>query len=175
MLPLRIRTRWLAALASGLYLSSLAGVAGQDDPLLKGEPLTDVIARAHKEKPQFAKRQQDLLAARYDLSNRAAPGVTMTRGKPVQGGVRVKLPAGTTWDELGRLAPDEIKKRNLWPAGFLPLPHPHHEAGGMVFPKFLIDQTLKQTGRDRQIRASPSSSLAFGGRRPVTVRRRRIP
>jgi hypothetical protein len=25
--------------------------------------------------------------------------------------------------------------------GFYPLPHPHHEAGGMVFPQFLIDET----------------------------------
>ena len=38
------------------------------------------------------KRQQALLAERYDLANRPAPGVTMSRGKPVQDGVRVKLP-----------------------------------------------------------------------------------
>jgi cytochrome c peroxidase len=36
----------------------------------------------------------------------------------------------------------------LWPEGFFPLPHPHHEAGGMVFPKVLIDETKTQTGRD---------------------------
>ena len=28
------------------------------------------------------------------------------------------------------------------------MPHPHHEAGGMIFPKFLIDETKKQTERD---------------------------
>lgn len=28
------------------------------------------------------------------------------------------------------------------------LPHPHHEAGGMVFPRFLIRETQLQTERD---------------------------
>ena len=72
----------------------------------------------------------------------------MTRGKPVQEGVRVKLPAGQTWEKLAAMTPDQIKSQNLWPAGFFPLPHPHHENGGMIFPKFLIDETKKQTDRD---------------------------
>ena len=72
----------------------------------------------------------------------------MSRGKAVQGGVRVKLPAGTTWEKLAAMTPDEIKNQSAWPAGFLPLPHPHHEAGGMIFPKLLIDETKKQTERD---------------------------
>ena len=50
--------------------------------------------KTQAEKPKFAKRQQDLLAERYDLADRPAKGVTMSRGKPVQEGVRVKLPAG---------------------------------------------------------------------------------
>lgn len=107
-----------------------------------------LVQKLQREKPAFAKRQQDLLAQRYDLSNRPVPGVTMARGKPVQGGVRVRLPAGVTWDELAALSPDEIRDRGLWPAGFYPLPHPHHEAGGMVFPQPTIDETKRQTGRD---------------------------
>jgi cytochrome c peroxidase len=62
--------------------------------------------------------------------------------------VRVKLPAGTTWDKLAAMTPEEIKAQNAWPAGFLPLPHPHHEAGGMIFPKYIIDETKRQTERD---------------------------
>ncbi|MDQ3212170.1 MAG: cytochrome B6, partial [Acidobacteriota bacterium] len=96
----------------------------------------------------FAKRQQDLLNARYDLANRPAQGVTMSRGKAVQDGVRVKLPANRTWERLAAMSPTEIKNQDAWPAGFLPLPHPHHEAGGMIFPKLLIDETKKQTERD---------------------------
>ncbi len=112
------------------------------------ESFAALVERLQNEKPTFARRQQDLLAARYDLANRAVPGVTMSRGKAVQGGVRVKLPASVTWDGLAAMSPDQIRARNAWPAGFLPLPHPHHEAGGMIFPKFLIDETKKQTERD---------------------------
>ena len=41
--------------------------------------------------PEVMKRQMDLLNARYDLRNRPAKDVTMSRGKPIQEGVRVKL------------------------------------------------------------------------------------
>lgn len=68
--------------------------------------------------------------------------------KAVQGGVRVKLPKNVTWEQLATLTPAEIKEKNLWPKGFYPLPHPHHEAGGMVFPKKQIDAIKEQTGRD---------------------------
>jgi hypothetical protein len=38
---------------------------------------------------RIEKRQQELLAARYDLSDRPVLGVTMSRGKAIQGGVRM--------------------------------------------------------------------------------------
>jgi cytochrome c peroxidase len=72
----------------------------------------------------------------------------MSRGKLLQEGVRVKLAKGWTWEKLAVLSVDEIKQQALWPSGFLPLPHPHHEVGGMVFPKFLIEETQRQTDRD---------------------------
>ncbi len=112
------------------------------------EDLSAVITKMQAGKPKFAARQQELLAARYDLANRFAQGIVMSRGKPVQAGVRVKLPEGMTWEKLAELTPSEIMEKSLWPAGFLPLPHPHHEEGGMIFPKFLIDETKKQTDRD---------------------------
>ncbi len=112
------------------------------------EDLSAVITKMQAGKPKFAARQQELLAARYDLANRFAQGIVMSRGKPVQAGVRVKLPEGMTWEKLAELTASEIMEKSLWPAGFLPLPHPHHEEGGMIFPKFLIDETKKQTDRD---------------------------
>ena len=112
------------------------------------EDFAALTKRLQNDKPEFAKRQQDLLTERYDLSNRPARGVTMSGGKAVQDGARTRLPKDMTWGKLATMTPDEIKSKNLWPAGFLPLPHPHHEAGGMIFPKFLIDETKKQTGRD---------------------------
>jgi cytochrome c peroxidase len=104
--------------------------------------------RLQAEKPSFARRQQALLEQRYDLSDHAAQGVAMSRGKLLQEGVRVKLAKGWTWEKLAVLSVDEIKQQALWPSGFLPLPHPHHEVGGMVFPKFLIEETQRQTDRD---------------------------
>src|SRR5689334_1212763 len=61
------------------------------------EPFATTLQRMKAAQPAIQQRQADLLAERYDLANRAAAGVSMTRGKPVQEGVRVKLPAGTSW------------------------------------------------------------------------------
>jgi cytochrome c peroxidase len=137
-----MRNRSLRMLAASLFICGLATVG------LAQEDFKSLVKRTQSEKPKFAKRQQDLLKARYDLADRPAKDVTMARGKPVQEGVRVKLPQGTTWEKLAAMSPDEIKNKNLWPAGFLPLPHPHHEAGGMIFPQPQIDTIKKQDNRD---------------------------
>ncbi|HTJ79635.1 MAG TPA: cytochrome B6 [Rariglobus sp.] len=129
---------------SGMALftcATLSASASSDD-------FTALVKRLEAEKPAFADRQQKLLTERYDLADRPSPGVVMSAGKPVQAGVRVKLPNGITWEQLATLSPAEIKAQNLWPAGFYPLPHPHHEIGGMIFPQPLIDETKRQTGRD---------------------------
>ena len=89
-----------------------------------------------------------MLEERYDLSDRPAQGITMERGKPLQEGVRVKLPSGVTWEQLAAMSADEIRERGLWPKGFLPLPHPFHPTGGQVFPKEEIDAIKMQDGRD---------------------------
>jgi cytochrome c peroxidase len=112
------------------------------------EDFATTMARMKAAQPEVMKRQMDLLNARYDLSNRPAQGVTMARGKPIQEGVRVKLPMGMTWDRLGAMSPDEIRNQDLFPPGFLPLPHPNHQEGGMVFPTFHIEEIKKQEGRD---------------------------
>src|SRR5258708_29452150 len=108
------------------------------------EPFAAIMARMKAAQPAIQKRQADLLAERYDLANRAAAGVTMTRSKPVQEGVRVKLAAGTTWEQLPGMTPPDIRERNLFPAGVYPLPHPNHPEGGMVVPKFEIKEPKKQ-------------------------------
>jgi cytochrome c peroxidase len=112
------------------------------------EDFAATMARMKAAKPEVMMRQMDLLNARYDLSDRPAQGVTMSRGKSMQEGVRVKLPTGFTWDKLVIVSPEEMREKNLFPAGFFPLPHPNHPEGGMTFPKFLIDEIKKQEGRD---------------------------
>jgi len=112
------------------------------------EDFATTVQRMSAAKGGVEARQKSLLEQRYDLSDRPAPGVTMSNGKPVQGGVRVKLPGGTTWDSLANSKPDDIRQRNAFPAGFLPLPHPNHGEGGMLFPQFHIDEIKKQEQRD---------------------------
>jgi cytochrome c peroxidase len=112
------------------------------------ETFASIMARMTAAKPGIEKEHTALLNERYDLSNRPAQGVTMSRGKPVQDGVRAKLAAGMTWEKLAAMSPDEIRDKNLFPKGFYPLPHPNHPEGGMVFPKFAIDEIKQQTGRD---------------------------
>jgi len=107
-----------------------------------------VFARMTAAKPEIERRHGQLLEARYDLSDRPVAGAQMSRGKAIQGGVRVKLPAGVTWDALAKTTPDEIREKDLFPGGFMPLPHPNHPEGGMVFPKFFIAELKKQTARD---------------------------
>jgi cytochrome c peroxidase len=99
-------------------------------------------------RPIVAERQRALLEERYDLADNPVPGLTMTRGKPVQGGIRVKLPPGVSWEQLAAMKPEDIRAADLFPKGFLPLPHPNHSEGGMVFPKAMIDELKRQTGRD---------------------------
>jgi cytochrome c peroxidase len=117
-------------------------------PVVITEDLAATVTRMKGEKPAILARQQALLTERYDLSDRPAKEVTMTRGKAVQEGVRVKLHGGMTWEKLAALTPEEIKEKGLWPKGFLPLPHPNHKEGGMLFPRFHIEEIKKQEARD---------------------------
>ena len=116
---------------------------------LPTQPLEVVRAIDEADKPQVMKRQADLLAQRYDLSDRPMPGVMMSGGrKPVQGGVRVRLPADTTWDGLAAMSPGEIRAQGLLPEGFQPLPHVKQATGGQVLPDQQIDEIRRQEGRN---------------------------
>ena len=117
-------------------------------PVVIQEDFETTMARMKAAKPAVMKRQMDLLAERYDLSDSPAEGVTMSRGKPVQAGVRVKLSPGMTWEKLAQMTPEAIREQGLFPKGFLPLPHPNHPEGGMVFPQHHIDEIQRQEGRD---------------------------
>jgi cytochrome c peroxidase len=111
-----------------------------------------VRAKDEAEKASVIQRQQVLLKQRYDLSDKTIPGVTMSGGnKPVQDGIRVKLPSGIgSWEELAAMSPQEIRRRNLLPEGFKPLPHVKQATGGQVFPKNQIDEIQKQESRNLQ-------------------------
>ena len=150
-----IKYRWVA-LGTLFSLLLVLGVAFAQDmvkssysPVVIKESFKKTMARMKAAKPEVMKRQMDLLNQRYDLSDRPAKGVMMSGGKKaVQEGIRAKLPKGTTWKKLADMPPKEIREKDLWPKGFFPLPHPNHPEGGMVFPKFHIEEIIKQEGRD---------------------------
>ncbi|MBA8887002.1 cytochrome c peroxidase [Dokdonella fugitiva] len=153
---IRKSIRRQAAARSLLLALAVAGVA-QAEPAGKTpssyaptveEDFTTVMQRMKGAKAAIEKRQAALLEQRYDLSNRPAAGVAMSRGKPVQDGVRVRLPNGTSWDQLAAMSAEEIREKGVFPAGFLPLPHPNHAEGGMLFPRFHIDEIKRQEQRD---------------------------
>ncbi len=138
----------------GVALLGFVAAAGAEaprssySPVVAKEDFKDTVKRMQADKPGVMARQQALLEQRYDLADRPVQEVAMSRGKPVQAGVRVRLPAGATWEQLAQVTPEDIRAGNLWPLGFLPLPHPNQAEGGMVFPKFHIDEIKKQEGRD---------------------------
>src|SRR5437660_4269392 len=157
-MAMKTLSNWVWALVGTLAMIVIVlGAPYAQEPKQKGtsyspvdikEDFGTILARMKAAKPEVMKRQMGLLNARDDLANRPAQDVTMSRGKPVQEGVRAKLPQGMTWEKLQAMSPEEVRGKDVFPAGFLPLPHPNHPEGGMLFPKFHINEIQKQEGRD---------------------------
>ena len=157
--PVKKRPLRLLLFLTVAFMVTLTTVSAQDTgdtgkkpssyaPVKITEDFASTMARMKAEKAGIMKRQLDLLNERYDLSDRPAQGVAMSRGKAVQEGVRIKLLNGMTWEKLAAMSPEEILEKDLLPSGFFPLPFPNHPEGGMLFPKFQIDEINKQEGRD---------------------------
>src|SRR5712692_7384780 len=97
------------------------------------EPFDVVRARDKANKAGVMAAQQRLLEERYNLTRRVDENVRMTRGKPIPVGPTAKIKNGVSWEQLGRMSPDEIREKGVFP--YLPLPHVNHPVGGMVFPQ----------------------------------------
>ena len=122
----RRKSCWAVLVLSVLVLAVSGADAQQAErgqssymPVDITESFASLMARLSAAKPGVEQEHNALLNERYDLSDRPAQGVTMDRTKPVQEGVRVKLPAGTTWESLAAMSPDEIREQNLFPKGFI--------------------------------------------------------
>ena len=119
----------------------------QVSPVLIGQgTFEDMMKKDKAAKEGVMARQRKLLEERYDLRPHVDENVKMSRGKPIPVGPVTRLSDGTTWDALAAMSPDQIRDKGAFPQGFLPLPHPHHEVGGMVFPQMEIKQ-LKRLER----------------------------
>jgi cytochrome c peroxidase len=131
--------------------SKARGASSYDQvtPVLLGqETFAGMMKKDKADKDAVMARQKALLEKRYDLSVKVDPRVKMTRGKSIPVGPATRLPQGMTWEKLAALSTDEIRDKDLFPAGFLPLPHPHHEVGGMLFPQMEIKQLQRLTRFD---------------------------
>ncbi len=102
------------------------------------EPFDKVMAHDKAQKADVMKRHKNLLNERYDLSQKVTSEVTMSGGKPLPVGPTAKLKGKLTWDKLATMPPEEIKEKNVFP--YLPLPHPNHLSGGMLFSQKQIKQ-----------------------------------
>src|SRR5262249_51872720 len=95
------------------------------------ESFSALVARMSAATPALEKPRPPLPGNPSAGTKNPADGVTMSGGNPVQGGVRIKLPQGMTWEKLAEMDPDYIREKGLFPAGLLPLPHVNHPGGGM--------------------------------------------
>lgn len=126
------------------------GIIGSFRKTVPGAPFPAIQAKDEANKSKVMARQRQLLESRYDLSDRPSDLMMSGGRRVIQSGVRVKLPAGQSWEKLASLTPAQIRKRDLFPLGFRPLPHVKHEAGGMVFPQVQIDEIDKREHRSLQ-------------------------
>lgn len=143
-----------ALMVSGMTVLSFAALSDSlppdaSDRPLPTQPFSAVRAMDEADKPAVMQRQGDVLRSRYGLSDQRLAGVMMSGGrKAVQGGVRVKLPQGVTWDSLAGMSPDTVRERGLLPPGFMPLPHVKQATGGQVFPSNQIDTIQNEEARN---------------------------
>jgi len=112
-------------------------------PVVSDRDFKTIMEQDKKQKSAVMQRQLELLDRRYDLRDRPTD-LKMSGGrKAVQRGIRVKLPNGVSWQELAKIPAEEIRQKDLFPRGFLPLPHVKHQVGGQVFPEEQIEEIRK--------------------------------
>ena len=109
---------WVAL--SGALIVGVGGLLAQDQKQISSympvdihESFSVIFSRMTAAKPEVIKRHSDLLEQRYDLSDHPAKGITMSRNKPLQQGIRVKLPAGVTWDQLAKMTRSRSRTRGF--------------------------------------------------------------
>ncbi|WP_437230457.1 cytochrome B6 [Planctomicrobium sp. SH661] len=119
-------------------------------PVVPAKPFVEVMEQDIRDKPAAQKAFEDLFKQRYDLRDQASETMMSGGRKAVQRGVRVRPYQNANWDQLAEMTPEEIKEKNVFPAGFRPLPHIKHLVGGMVFAPEQIQAIKELEARDLQ-------------------------
>ena len=131
----------LLFLAISMPLSYAQGKRESSYTSVIEESFDKVMARDKAQKDDVMKRHADLLNERYDLSQKVAADAAMSGGKPLPVGPTARLKGKLTWEKLASMTPDEVKDKNVFP--YLPLPHPNHSSGGMLFSQKQIKQVTR--------------------------------
>jgi cytochrome c peroxidase len=146
-----VRRTLIVALASTISTLAVSGALPPSASYrnLPSQSFEDVKRQDEAMKNAVMEKQRAVLSQRYELADRPRPGAAMSGGrKTVQDGVRVRLPAGMTWDSLGAMTSQEIREKGALPKGFLPLPHVKQLTGGQVFPDEEINEIEHQEQRN---------------------------
>ncbi len=139
----RKKIKWIVVAALCGLLAMLVSVNAQPPegvdpihrtylPVVIDDDFETIMKKDMEVKEKYMKRQEELLERRYDLSDRPSDVMMSAGRRAVQEGVRIKLPKGMSWEKLAKMSPAEIRKKDVLPEGFLPLPHAKHETGGQV-------------------------------------------
>ena len=121
--------------ATPLDLWRYAGKAGSSfgAPSLP-MPFDEWVKMNKERKPGLMKTVDDYMASRFNFSGKVIPGVMQSGNrKPVMAGPIARLPKSvSSYEDLAKMTPEEIKEKGLFP--YLPLAHPIQTTAHMVFP-----------------------------------------
>jgi cytochrome c peroxidase len=122
----------LVALAATAVVSAQQGkVVSSYGPTNQDQTFDQIKAARMAVKAERAKQHMELLNSRYDLTPKTSAESVMSGGKPLPMGLTAK-PQGVTWEQLGKMTPEQIKEKGVFP--YKPLPFADHAEGGMLFP-----------------------------------------
>jgi cytochrome c peroxidase len=133
----------IVGITSTAVFAQQGKVVSSYGPTNQTETFDQIKAARMAVKSQRAKLQSELLNSRYNLSKKTTSDVVMSGGKPIPVGPTAKLQE-TTWENLDKMTPEQIKKQGVFP--YKPLPFADHAEGGMLFPE-MITKTLTRLVR----------------------------
>ena len=119
---------------STVVFAQMEKVISSYGPTNQTETFDQIKASRMAVKSERSKLQKELLNSRYNLSTKTATEAVMSGGKPLPIGPTAKL-KGTSWNELDKMTPKQIKEKGLFP--YKPLPFADHAEGGMLFPEMI--------------------------------------
>ncbi len=124
----------VAGAATAVFSAQQGKVVSSYGPTNQDVTFDQIKADRMAVKAERAKEHMKLLNSRYDLSKKGATQSVMSGGKSIPVGPTAKL-QNVTWEQLGKMSPEQIKEKGVFP--YKPLPFADHAEGGMLFPEMI--------------------------------------